>query len=78
MRARINITMGLYWGGILQAIDVIAMITALGTIGGLPALLSVLIKYTRFAMSWLPGLQTHSKRHLPVMLCAMRRELPCK
>jgi len=60
MRARIGIAMGLYWGGIVQAIDVIAMIAALGTIGGLPALLSALIKYTRFAMRWLPGLQSHS------------------
>jgi hypothetical protein len=59
MKARIGIAMGLYWSGIMQAIDVIAMITALGTIGGLPALLSALIKYTRLAMSWVPGLQSH-------------------
>jgi hypothetical protein len=47
--------MGTYWGGIVQAMDVVAMITAIGAIGGLPALLSVLTKYTRIAARWLGG-----------------------
>ena len=50
MKARIGIAMGLYWGGIVQAIDVIAAISALGAIGGLPAILNALTKYTRIAM----------------------------
>jgi predicted acylesterase/phospholipase RssA len=50
MRARIGMAMGVYWGGVVQAIDVIAMITAIGAIGSLPALLSVLTKYTRIAV----------------------------
>ena len=47
MRARIGIALGLYWGGIVYAIDVIAAIGALGAIGGLSALLSALTKYMR-------------------------------
>jgi hypothetical protein len=47
MRARIGIAMSLYWDGIVQLLDVIAMISALGAIGGLPALLNALTKYTR-------------------------------
>lgn len=57
MRARIGIAMGTYWVGLVYAIDVIAMITALGAIGGLPALLSTLINYARFAIRWLQGWQ---------------------
>ena len=55
MRARIGIAMGTYWGGMVYAIDVISTITALGAVGGLPALLSVLINYARFAIRWLQG-----------------------
>ncbi len=55
MRVRIGIALGLHWGGIMQLIDVIAMISALGAIGGLPALLNALTKYTRFAIKWLRG-----------------------
>jgi hypothetical protein len=57
MRARIGIALGLYSGGIAQAIDVIAAISALGAIGGLPALLNALTKYSRFPMGWLRGLR---------------------
>ena len=57
MKARIGIAMGTYWGGMVYAIDVIAMITALGAIGGLPALLSAIINYARFAIKWLQGWQ---------------------
>jgi hypothetical protein len=45
MRARIDSALGLYWGGIAQAIDVLAAISALGAIGGAPALLGALIKH---------------------------------
>jgi hypothetical protein len=55
MRARIGIAMGTYWGGIVQAIDVIAMISALGAIGSLPALLNAVTKYTRLSIDWLRG-----------------------
>ena len=47
MRARIGIAMVVYWDGIVQLTDVIATIGALGAIGGLPALLNALTKYTR-------------------------------
>jgi hypothetical protein len=60
MRARIGIAMGLYWGGIVQLIDVIAMISALGAIGSLPALLNAVTKYTRLGMDWLRGRQSHT------------------
>jgi len=53
MRARIGISIGPYWGGIVQLIDVIAAISMLGAIGGFPVLLNALTKYTRFAMRWL-------------------------
>ena len=60
MKARIGIAFGLYWGGIAYAIDVIALIGALGAIGGLPALLNAVTKYTRVAVRWLRGLQSRS------------------
>ena len=52
MRARIGIAMSFYWDGIVQLLDVIAMISALGAIGGLPALLNALTKYARSAVAW--------------------------
>ncbi len=58
MRARIGIALGQYWGGIVYAIDVIALISALGAIGGLPALLNTLTKYARVAMRGLQDLQS--------------------
>jgi hypothetical protein len=45
-----------YWGGIVYAIDVIAVIGALGAIGGLSVLLNALTKYAGFAMRWWRGL----------------------
>jgi predicted acylesterase/phospholipase RssA len=60
MKARAGITLGLYWSGIAQAIDVIAAISALGAIGGLPALLNALTQYSRLAMRWLPRLRSRS------------------
>jgi hypothetical protein len=67
MRARIGMAMGAYWGGIVQAIDVIAMITAIGALGSLPALLSVLSRYTRIAVRRLAGKQLRA-----VTPCASR------
>jgi hypothetical protein len=53
--------LGTYWGGITYAIDVIALISALGAIGGgLPVLLKALSKYIRVAMKWLQGRQSRS------------------
>jgi hypothetical protein len=60
MRARIGIALGTYWGGIAYAIDVIAMISALGAIGGLPALLNALTRYARVATRWLQRRQSRS------------------
>jgi hypothetical protein len=63
MRARIGMALGLYWGGIVYAIDVIALISALGAIGGLPALLNALTKYGRVAMRRLQVLQSRPLCH---------------
>jgi hypothetical protein len=53
MRARIDTAVGPYWVGIVRAAEVVAAISALGAIGGIPALLSALSLYTRSAMMWL-------------------------
>jgi hypothetical protein len=58
MRARIGMALGLYWGGIVYVIDAIALIGALGAIGGLPMLLDALTRYSRIAQRWLQGLQS--------------------
>jgi hypothetical protein len=50
MRARIGIALGQYWGGIVYAVDVIAAISALGAIGGLPPLLNAIARYSRSAV----------------------------
>jgi hypothetical protein len=60
MRGRIDVALGQYLGGIAYAIDVIALISTLGAIGGLPALLNALTRYARVAMRWLQGLQSRS------------------
>jgi hypothetical protein len=60
MRARIGMALGHYWGGIVYAIDVLALISALGAIGGLPVLLKALTKYTRFAMRWWRDLRSRT------------------
>jgi hypothetical protein len=60
MKARIDVALGQYWGGIVSALDVIALISTLGAIGGLPALLNLLTRYARVAMRSRPGLQSHS------------------
>jgi predicted acylesterase/phospholipase RssA len=56
MRMRIGLALGLYWGSIAQAVEVIAAISALGAIGGLPTLLNAFTKHLRFPMRWLRGL----------------------
>jgi hypothetical protein len=67
MRARIGMALGHYWGGIVYAIDVIALISALGAIGGLPALLNAVTRYarvamrSRVAMRWWQGPQSRSR-----------------
>ena len=80
MRARIGMAVGTYWGGITQAIDVIATITAIGAIGSLPALLSVLAKYTRLAVRRLGGGQSRAAskcagatqlRHITILLACV-------
>jgi hypothetical protein len=63
MRARIGIALGLYWGGVAQAIDVIAAVSALGAIGGVPALLEALTRYGRIAARRLQGLPSRPVRH---------------
>jgi hypothetical protein len=60
MRARIGIALGLYWGGIVYAIDVIAAISALGAIGGLWALFGALTQYTRLALTAWRGLHSQT------------------
>jgi hypothetical protein len=47
--------MGTYWGGIVYAFDVIALISTLGAVGGLPALLNALTRYAGFAVTSLQG-----------------------
>jgi predicted acylesterase/phospholipase RssA len=76
MRARIGIAVSLYWDGIVQLIDVIAMISALGAIGGLPALLHALATYARLAFGWLLGGSRALRRRRSAMLYATSRELP--
>ncbi len=56
MRARIGMALGAYWGGIAQVLDVIALVGTVGAIGGLPALLNALARYTRVAVKQLRSL----------------------
>jgi hypothetical protein len=53
----------------VYAIEVIAMIAALGAIGGFPALLSALINYARFATRYC----VRTFRSLNVQLVALTR-----
>jgi len=57
MRARIGMVLGPYWGSIVTTLDVIAAISALGTIGGLSAALNAITPYARYGMKWLRGRQ---------------------
>ena len=49
MKARIGNALGAHWGSIAQALDVIALIGAMGAIGTLPAILDALTRYARRA-----------------------------
>jgi hypothetical protein len=60
MRARIDMALGQYLGGIAYAIDVIALISALGAIGSLPALLNALTRYAKVAIRWSQDLRSRS------------------
>lgn len=72
MRARISMGLGAYWSGVAYALDVIAAITALGAIGGLPAVLNALTQYTRFAMGGLRSLKSRAAtpRQAPAITAA--------
>jgi hypothetical protein len=63
MRARIGMALGMYWGGIAQAINVIALISTLGAIGGLPVLVNALTRYTQIGFRHLRGLHWLPVRH---------------
>jgi hypothetical protein len=67
VRTRIGIAASLYWYGIVQLIDVIALISALGAIGGLPALLNALTKYAHMAFGQLQGGSRAPRRHRPAI-----------
>jgi hypothetical protein len=60
MRAKIGIALGLYWGGVAQAVAVMAAVNTLGALGGVPAVLEVLTKYGRIATTRLRGSQSGS------------------
>lgn len=55
MRVRIGMVLGPYWGSIVNTLDVIAAISALGTIGGMSALLHAATPYARHTMRWWRG-----------------------
>ena len=63
MRGRIGIALGTHWGSIAQALDVIALMGALGAIGTLPALIDALARYARLALGRLQGLPWLAVRH---------------
>ena len=63
MRARIGIALGTHWGSIAHALDVIALVGALGAIGTLPALLDALTRYARLARGRLRALHWLPVRH---------------
>ena len=77
MRARLGLAMNLYWDGIVQLIDVIAMISALGAIGGLPALLNALLKFSRVAMTRMRGLRLLSAAISASHLLRHQSRVPC-
>ena len=77
MRARLGLAMNLYWDGIVQLIDVIAMISALGAIGGLPVLLNALLKFSRLAMMRLRGLKLLATAASASHLLRHQAKVPC-
>jgi hypothetical protein len=65
MKAKIGLGLSVYWGSVAQVIDVMAAISALGAIGGLPALLNALAKYASVPMRKLRGRTLNAIRHEP-------------
>lgn len=63
MKARIGAVLGSHWGGIAQALDVVTQISAVGAIGGLPALLNVITRSARFAGGRLKALHCRTVSH---------------
>ena len=60
MKAKLGAAMQSYSDEFVQLMDVVASITALGAIGGLPALANVVAKYAR------SGIRRLSQRHTAV------------
>jgi hypothetical protein len=54
---------GAYWGSIAYAVDLITVVSTLGAIGGLPALVNALTRYTRFAAKRLQACNRVPVRH---------------
>jgi hypothetical protein len=63
MKARIGTVLGSHWGGIAQAIGVVAQISTVGAIGGLPALLNALTRSARFVGGRLKDLHWRTVSH---------------
>ena len=63
MKAKIGIALSLYWGGIAQAVDVIAAVKTLGALGSVPVVLEALTKYGRVATRRLRGCDRVPVRH---------------
>jgi len=65
MKARIGIGLSVYWGSVAQVLDIIAAISVLGAIGGLPTLLNALAKYASIPLRKLRGRTLGAIRHAP-------------
>jgi hypothetical protein len=60
MRSKLGAALQVHSGEFVQLLDVIASMTALGAVGGLPVLANVLTKYAR------SGIRRLSQRHTAV------------
>jgi hypothetical protein len=65
MKAKIGIGLSVYWGSVAQVIDVLAAISALGAIGGLPTLINALAKYASVPLRKLRGRTRAAIRQAP-------------
>ncbi len=65
MKARIGLGLSVYWGSVAQVIDVLAAISALGAIGGLPTLINALAKYASVPLRKLRGRTLAAIRQAP-------------
>jgi hypothetical protein len=52
MKARLGMVLGRYGDGIAQAVEAVAVINALGVMGGVSALLNVLGRHVGSAAPW--------------------------